>query len=122
MKDEQQSVSGGEAGTVAPLREAPERVWLDREDMQKPPPDFTDGFRWLWSTTEPDKASASADVKYVRADLAAAAPLMLEALRRIVGMCDVGPRCTCGRPNGLPAVIACARAAIQSATAPTKEG
>jgi hypothetical protein len=39
-----------------------------------------------------------------------------EALERIVGMCDVPSRCgTCGRPNGIPAVVLCARAAIDAA-------
>jgi hypothetical protein len=36
------------------------------------------------------------------------------ALERIIGMCDVPPRCTCGRPNGLPAVVACARSALDA--------
>lgn len=35
-----------------------------------------------------------------------------EALERINGMCDVGPTCSCGRPNGLPAVISCSTTAI----------
>jgi len=36
-----------------------------------------------------------------------------EALNRIIDVCDVGGRCTCGRPNGLPAVLLCARAALK---------
>ncbi len=36
----------------------------------------------------------------------------LEALQRIMDMCGVAGRCACGRPNGLPAIVACARAAI----------
>lgn len=35
-----------------------------------------------------------------------------EALRRIIGMCETPPSCVCGRPKDLPAVIACARAAL----------
>lgn len=31
------------------------------------------------------------------------------SLKRIIGMCEVGPTCSCGKPNGLPAVISCAQ-------------
>lgn len=41
---------------------------------------------------------------------------MAAALERIIGMCDVAPQCACGRPNGLPAVVSCARKAITAAT------
>ena len=44
----------------------------------------------------------------------------LEALDRISGMCDVSGKCACGRPNGIPAVKACAdkaRAALLPAQA-----
>jgi len=37
-------------------------------------------------------------------------------LDRIVGMCDVPAECTCGRPNGIPAVGACAEAALSPPT------
>lgn len=36
------------------------------------------------------------------------------ALERINGMCDVPPACSCGRPNGLPAVVTCATKALSS--------
>jgi hypothetical protein len=36
-----------------------------------------------------------------------------KALDRIAGMCDVPATCTCGRPNGLPAVVACAKTAMK---------
>ena len=34
------------------------------------------------------------------------------ALERIIGMCDVPGICPCGRPNGLPAIVSCAEAAL----------
>jgi hypothetical protein len=67
------------------------------------------------------------DTAFVRADLYESLALRCReaeaerdkaraALERIIGMCDVPPRCTCGRPNGLPAVTACASAALEGAT------
>lgn len=35
--------------------------------------------------------------------------ILEERLERIIGMCDVPPHCACGRPNGLGAVVACAK-------------
>lgn len=37
-----------------------------------------------------------------------------EALDRIIGMCDAPPTCKCGRPNGLGAVVSCARRALSA--------
>ena len=45
------------------------------------------------------------EVATLRAQLAG----VRETLDRVVGMCDVPPRCECGRPNGLGAVVACAK-------------
>jgi hypothetical protein len=39
-------------------------------------------------------------------------------LARIIAMCGVPPHCRCGRPNGLPAVVACARTALSTERAP----
>jgi hypothetical protein len=36
------------------------------------------------------------------------------ALIRIKEMSDVGPTCSCGRPNGLPAIIQCVNTALDS--------
>lgn len=46
-----------------------------------------------------------AELATLRAQLAG----VREALDRVVGMCDVPQTCTCGRPNGLGAVVACAK-------------
>lgn len=46
------------------------------------------------------------------ATLLRAAAQEREALERIIGMCDVPGHCACGRPNGLPAVVQRARAAL----------
>ena len=40
------------------------------------------------------------------------------ALHRIIGMCDVPPHCKCGRPNGLPAVVAVASRALRPEATP----
>lgn len=38
-----------------------------------------------------------------------------EALDRIIGMCAVAERCPqCGRPNGIGAVVSCARRALSA--------
>lgn len=66
------------------------------------------------------------------ADLIASAPEMVaelaalraererhvKALERIVGMCEVPATCTCGRPNGIGAVVACAKRALTPEPAP----
>lgn len=42
-------------------------------------------------------------------------------LERIIGMCDVPERCTCGRPNGIGAVVASATSTLSALDAQTGE-
>lgn len=50
---------------------------------------------------------------WARADLLKdAEEILIDGLVRVDGMCDVGPRCACGRPNGLTAVVGCVRRVI----------
>jgi hypothetical protein len=48
------------------------------------------------------------------------AEVMRGALERVIGMCGDRDRCLCGRPTGIPAVVAAARAGL-AAAAPAKE-
>jgi hypothetical protein len=58
-------------------------------------------------------------MNYERAEKAEAElATMRAALERIVGMCAVPYQCTCGRPNGIGAVVSCANQALGKTEAP----
>lgn len=85
------------------------------EDTREPPRDrlrqaLVDG----WWSIEEQRAVASVALAASQRE----AEKMREALQRIVGMCDVPNACTCGRPNGIGAVVACANAALRPEVAP----
>ena len=72
---------------------------------------FKDGERKGEEKAAADLAALRAEVERLRG-----------ALDRVAGMCDVSsPTCMCGRPNGLGAVVHCARSALATPPQPARE-